>query len=231
LKFKIFGSKSKPGRIDITFLLLVLAVLTIGLIMLFSASYVEALYREGDSFFYIKKQLMFAAAGIIAMFAIAYLIDYHWLHRFAFAIYIVSIFLLIIVYFCPAVNGVHRWIPVPLVGTVAAGMPILAEENFEGYVGFMGRKSADGLFALRVKGESMIEAGILDGDIVVVEKTCYAENGEIVVAMIDNEATVKTFFRENGHYRLQPENSTMEPIIVNEVDILGKVCAVQRIYA
>jgi len=77
----------------------------------------------------------------------------------------------------------------------------------------------------------MIEAGILDGDIVVVEKTCYAENGEIVVAMVDNEATVKTFFRENGHYRLQPENSTMEPIIVNEVDILGKVCAVQRIYA
>ena len=118
MKFKIFGSKSKPGRIDITFLLLVLAVLTIGLIMLFSASYVEALYREGDSFFYIKKQLMFAVAGIIAMFAIAYLIDYHWLHRFAFAIYIVSIFLLIIVYFCPAVNGVHRWIPVPLVGTV-----------------------------------------------------------------------------------------------------------------
>ena len=120
---------------------------------------------------------------------------------------------------------------VPLVGTVAAGMPILAEENFEGYVSFMGRKSAEGLFALRIKGESMIEAGILDGDIVVVKKTCYAENGEIVVAMVDNEATVKTFFRENGHYRLQPENSTMEPIIVNEVDILGKVCALQRAYA
>ncbi len=120
---------------------------------------------------------------------------------------------------------------VPLVGTVAAGMPILAEENFEGYVGFIGRKTADGLFALRVKGESMIEVGILDGDIVVVEKTCYAENGEIVVAMVEGEATVKTFFRENGHYRLQPENSAMAPIIVNEVDILGKVCAVQRVYA
>ncbi len=128
-------------------------------------------------------------------------------------------------------NDAPSMCAVPLVGTVAAGMPILAEENFEGYVSFMGRKSPEGLFALRIKGESMIEAGILDGDIVVVEKTCYAENGEIVVAMVDNEATVKTFFRENGHYRLQPENSTMEPIIVNEVDILGKVCAVQRIYA
>ena len=117
---------------------------------------------------------------------------------------------------------------VPLVGTVAAGMPILAEENFEGYVGFIGRKTADGLFALRVKGESMIEVGILDGDIVVVEKTCYAENGEIVVAMGEGEATVKTFFRENGHYRLQPENSTMKPIISDEVTIIGKVVAIQR---
>ncbi len=120
---------------------------------------------------------------------------------------------------------------VPLVGTVAAGIPILAEENFEGYVGYVGERSADGLFALKVKGESMIEAGILDGDIVIAEKTCYAENGEIVVALVDNEATVKTFFREDGHYRLQPENNTMEPIIVNEVDILGKVRAIQRNYA
>jgi len=119
---------------------------------------------------------------------------------------------------------------VPLVGTVAAGMPILAEENFEGYIGFVGDRSANEMFALRVKGESMIEAGILDGDIVIAEKTCYAENGEIVIALVDNEATVKTFFRENGHYRLQPENSSMEPIILNEVDILGKVLAIQRSY-
>lgn len=119
---------------------------------------------------------------------------------------------------------------VPLIGTVAAGMPILAEENFEGYIGYMGEKKGDEMFALRVKGESMIDAGILDGDIVIAEKTCYAENGEIVVALVDNEATVKTFFREDGHYRLQPENSTMKPIIVDEVDILGKVLAIQRSY-
>lgn len=118
MKFKIFGSKNKPGRIDVTFLLLVLAVLTIGLIMLFSASYVEALYREGDSFFYIKKQLIFAAVGIVAMLFIAYCVDYHILHRFAIPILIVTEILLVAVYFCPAVNGVHRWIPVPLVGTI-----------------------------------------------------------------------------------------------------------------
>ena len=119
---------------------------------------------------------------------------------------------------------------VPLVGTVAAGMPILAEENFEGYIGYVGQRTAGEMFALKVKGESMVEAGILDGDIVIAEKTCYAENGEIVVAMVENEATVKTFYRENGHYRLQPENSTMKPIIVDEVDILGKVLAIQRSY-
>ena len=119
---------------------------------------------------------------------------------------------------------------VPVVGTVAAGQPILAEQNFEGYVGYVGARGEAELFALKVKGESMIDAGILDGDLVIAEKTCYAENGEIVVALVDDEATVKTFFRENGHYRLQPENETMEPIIVNEVDILGKVVAIQRSY-
>ncbi len=119
---------------------------------------------------------------------------------------------------------------VPLVGTVAAGVPILAEENFEGYIGYVGVRGSSELFALKVKGESMIEIGILDGDIVIAEKTCYAENGEIVVALIDNEATVKTFFREDGHYRLQPENSTMEPIVTTEVDILGKVIGIQRSY-
>ncbi|MBQ7829533.1 MAG: transcriptional repressor LexA [Clostridia bacterium] len=119
---------------------------------------------------------------------------------------------------------------VRLLGTVTAGQPILAEETFEGYIGYIGRIPADEMFALRVKGESMIEVGIMDGDIVIAEKTCYAENGEIVVALIDDEATVKRFFREDGHYRLQPENCTMEPIIVDEVLILGRVVAIQRSY-
>ena len=119
---------------------------------------------------------------------------------------------------------------VPVIGTVAAGQPILAEQNFEGYVGYVGSRGDAELFALKVKGESMIEAGILDGDLVIAEKTCYAENGEIVVALVEDEATVKTFFREDGHYRLQPENETMAPIIVNEVDILGRVVAIQRSY-
>ncbi len=129
------------------------------------------------------------------------------------------------------VEDVPRMSAVPLVGTVAAGMPILAEENLEGYIGYVPvNNSQNEMFALKVKGESMINAGILDGDIVIAEKTCYAENGEIVVALVDNEATVKTFFRENGHYRLQPENDTMQPIIVDEVDILGKIIAIQRSY-
>ena len=119
---------------------------------------------------------------------------------------------------------------VPILGTVTAGSPILAEENFDGYVGYVGKTSPDGMFALKVKGESMIEVGILDGDMIIAEKTCYAENGEIVVALIENEATVKTFYREDGHYRLQPENSSMEPIVVDEVLILGKVVAIQRSY-
>lgn len=119
---------------------------------------------------------------------------------------------------------------VPVLGTVTAGQPILAEQSLEGYVGYIGRVAAEDMFALRVRGESMIEVGIQDGDLVIAEKTCYAENGEIVVALIDNEATVKRFFREDGHYRLQPENSTMSPIIVDEVLILGKVVAIQRSY-
>lgn len=120
---------------------------------------------------------------------------------------------------------------VPVIGTVTAGQPILAEENFEGYIGYIGRSAAEEMFALRVKGESMIEVGIQDGDMIIAEKTCYAENGEIVVALIENEATVKRFFREDGHYRLQPENHTMQPIVVDEVLILGRVIALQRSYA
>lgn len=120
---------------------------------------------------------------------------------------------------------------VPLVGTVTAGSPILAVEQIEGYVSYNGTVSRDkSLFALRVKGESMINAGIFDGDIIIIEKTPVARNGEIVVALIDDEATVKTFYKENGHFRLQPENDTMDPIIVNEVAILGKVKSLIRNY-
>ncbi len=113
-----FGGKRPRGKIDLPFLILVLIILTIGLIMMFSASYVDALYREGDPFFYIKKQLIFAVVGIIAMLFIAYVVDYHILHRFALPILIVTEILLVVVYFCPEVNGVHRWIPLPVVGSI-----------------------------------------------------------------------------------------------------------------
>lgn len=120
---------------------------------------------------------------------------------------------------------------VPLLGTVTAGMPILAIEQIEGYIPYNGRISRDkSLFALKVRGESMLWAGILDGDIVICEKTPVATNGEIVVAMIEDEATVKRFYKEHGHFRLQPENDAYEPIITNEVVILGKVVALYRYY-
>lgn len=120
---------------------------------------------------------------------------------------------------------------VPLLGTVTAGMPILAVEQIEGYIPYNGRVSRDkSLFALKVRGESMLWAGILDGDIVIAEKTPSAANGEIVVAMIEDEATVKRFYKEKGHFRLQPENDAFEPIITSEVIILGKVIALYRYY-
>ena len=128
------------------------------------------------------------------------------------------------------VDELPKVFPVPVLGSVAAGQPILAEQNFDGYVAYAGKNGSNDLFALKVKGESMVEAGILDGDYLIAEKTCYAENGEIVIALIEDEATVKTFYREDGHYRLQPENHTMKPIIVDEVLILGKVIAIQRSY-
>lgn len=123
-------------------------------------------------------------------------------------------------------------ISVPLVGEVAAGTPILAVENITDYVRISpDRQYQNPLFALKVRGESMINIGILDGDIVIVEKMSYAENGEVVVALVDGEsATVKTFFKENGHYRLQPENDSMEPIISDNVSILGKVRALVRYF-
>ena len=116
---------------------------------------------------------------------------------------------------------------VPLIGTVAAGTPIFATQNVEGYI-TMDRMRGKNLFALRVKGESMITAGIFSGDILLVDQTSQAENGEIVVALIDDEATVKTFYNEGGRIRLQPENDTMEPIYPDTCVILGKVVRLIR---
>lgn len=119
---------------------------------------------------------------------------------------------------------------IPLVGTVTAGIPITAIEEITDYISFQpARHYSNPLFALKVRGESMINAAILDGDMVVIEQTPYAENGDIVCALVDNEsATIKTFYKEDGHYRLQPENDTMDPIIVDEVSILGEVVGVVR---
>lgn len=119
---------------------------------------------------------------------------------------------------------------IPLVGTVTAGIPITAIEEITDYISFQpARHYSNPLFALKVRGESMINTAILDGDMVVIEQTPYAENGDIVCALVDNEsATIKTFYKEDGHYRLQPENDTMDPIIVDEVSILGKVVGVVR---
>ncbi len=118
---------------------------------------------------------------------------------------------------------------IPLLGTVTAGMPILATQQIEDYIALSG-VNGNNLFALHVKGDSMINAGIFDGDIVVVEQTPVAENGDIVVALIDEEATVKRFYKENGHFRLQPENDKYEPIIVSECAVLGKVKTLVRSY-
>lgn len=119
---------------------------------------------------------------------------------------------------------------IPLVGTVTAGQPITAIEDITDYISFQPEKHYQSpLFALKVRGESMINAAILDGDIVVIEQGSYAENGDIVCALVDNEAaTIKTFYKEKGHFRLQPENDTMDPIIVDDVQILGKVVGVIR---
>ena len=119
---------------------------------------------------------------------------------------------------------------IPVIGRVAAGQPILATENIEGYfplpVEYV--PNAD-TFILKVKGDSMINAGIFDGDIIFVEKTNNARNGDTVVALIDDSATVKTFYKEAGYIRLQPENDSMEPIIVENCEIIGKVFGVFRL--
>lgn len=123
---------------------------------------------------------------------------------------------------------------IPVVGRIAAGTPILADENIEEYFPvpsrYLGRNET---FMLTVRGKSMVEAGIMDGDYILVERQNTANNGDIVVAMIDgfeSEATVKTFYREDDHVRLQPENSSMSPIIVNDVTVLGKVKGVFRYF-
>ncbi len=127
--------------------------------------------------------------------------------------------------------GEEKAAQVPILGKVTAGIPILAFEDISGYVPFPeSKRRGRELFALNVVGESMKDIGILDGDVVICEKTPVAENGEIVVAMIDDEATVKSFYKEKGHIRLQPHNPDYEPIIADEVIILGKVIALSRDY-
>ena len=133
----------------------------------------------------------------------------------------------------PADHQAYRadMVQVPVVGRVTAGIPITATENIEDYIALPQAMIGSGdHFILSVRGESMIDAGILDGDYVIVRKQSTADNGDIVIAMIDDEATVKRFYKENGVFRLQPENPTMEPIIVPELTILGKVVSLYRFY-
>ena len=119
---------------------------------------------------------------------------------------------------------------VPLIGSIAAGQPLLAQENIEHYFPIPAEILPNTeTFMLRVKGESMINAGIFDGDQIIVSSQSNAENGDIVVALLDDSATVKRFYKEGEHYRLQPENDFMEPIICSSVQILGKVIGLLRI--
>lgn len=129
--------------------------------------------------------------------------------------------------------GDEPTISIPIVGKVAAGEPILAQENIEDYFSigesfFSQSDLKNDTFVLKVQGESMINAGINNGDYIIVTRQDTARNGQIVVAMIDGDATVKTFYKEKDHVRLQPENDTMEPIIVNDVQIVGKVVGLFR---
>ena len=122
-------------------------------------------------------------------------------------------------------------VSLPVVGQVAAGTPILAEENIDSYFPVPAELVPQGeSFVLRVKGDSMINVGIFSGDQIFVNACNTAHNGDTVVALIDDSATVKTFYKENGHFRLQPENSSMDPIIVDHVEILGKVFGVMRFF-
>lgn len=125
----------------------------------------------------------------------------------------------------------HEMVSIPIVGTVAAGLPILAEQNIEGYFPIPTEMVPKGeSFVLKVKGDSMINVGIFNGDQIFVNSCNTAQNGDTVVALVDDSATVKTFYKENGHFRLQPENDTMDPIILDNVEILGKVYGVFRLF-
>ena len=120
---------------------------------------------------------------------------------------------------------------VPVIGNVAAGQPIFADENIENYFPIPAEYMPNvESFMHHVKGESMVNAGIFDGDQILVQKQSTARNGDIVVALVDDSATVKTFYKEDGYYRLQPENDTMDPIIVEDCSILGKVFGVFRLF-
>lgn len=122
-----------------------------------------------------------------------------------------------------------KTVDIPIVGRVTAGEPILAYQNIEDTYPIPVRfAEGKNLFILKVSGESMINSGIIDGDFVIIEKTDYAMNGEKVLALIDDEATIKTFYKEDGYFRLQPENDFMEPIIVKELKILGKIVGLYR---
>ena len=129
-------------------------------------------------------------------------------------------------------KGSENGITVPVVGNVAAGIPITEIENITDYISFAANRSfSNPLFALKIKGESMINIGIYDGDMIIVEQTNVAENGDVIVALVDGEnATVKTFYKEDGHFRLQPENDNMEPIISQNVEVLGKVIGLIRYF-
>ncbi|MCR3761274.1 transcriptional repressor LexA [Clostridium felsineum] len=126
----------------------------------------------------------------------------------------------------------REMIDIPIVGKVQAGQPILAVENIEDYLtiplNFV--KNTNELFILKISGNSMIEAGIYEDDLAIIEKTNYAQNGDIVVALIENDATIKRFFKEKNQIRLQPENHTMEPIIVDNCEVIGKLVGIYRRY-
>ena len=120
-------------------------------------------------------------------------------------------------------NNAINTLKIPIVGNITAGMPILATENIDGSfeISLNSIKHDNNLFALKVQGHSMINAGINDGDLAIIEQCNFADNGKIVVALINDEATLKTFYKEKNHIRLQPENNSMEPIIVKDCSILG----------
>ena len=125
----------------------------------------------------------------------------------------------------------REMVQVPVIGQVAAGEPILAEQNIQDYFPIPAEYMPNAeSFMLKVRGESMINAGIMNGDTVLVQRQSDAKNGDMVVALVDDSATVKTFYKEDGYYRLQPENDTMEPILVDHCEILGKVFGVFRFF-